>query len=144
MADEENLDVGAWCFYRAAIIPTPQAASNSPAILPIHSPFGETFSTRTRIAISATHHIFITPATNNNAIRNQQHPAQYAPCFRPMRNAPPLPSRQSFIKKVSGERQFARQVFFMGVHWKTPAAMSNIPPSRGLVLTIAGESKAVA
>src|SRR5258706_10717570 len=75
-------------------IHTPQATSNTPAILPIHIPLGTTFSSSTKPAMAATHHMFITPATNTSALRNQQQPRQYTPCLRPMPNAPSFPSRQ--------------------------------------------------
>jgi hypothetical protein len=42
----------------------PHATSNVPAILPSHNPLGVTFSTST--GLTATHHMFITPATDSN------------------------------------------------------------------------------
>ena len=59
-----------------------------------------------------------------------------------MTNAPSFPSRQSVRRKLNGERQWARQAFFSGVHWKIPATISSAPPNKGLVLTIIGESSA--
>ena len=64
----------------------------------------------------AIHQMFITPATNSSAMRIQQQPVQYAPCFKPIASAPDFPSRQSVIRKFNGERQWVRQAFFSGVH----------------------------
>src|SRR5439155_5255224 len=97
-------------------IQTPQATSKTPATLPTNNPCGTTFSSSTNKAMMAIHQTFITPATNRSAMRNQQQPVQYAPCLRPMKNAPHFPSRQSVIKKLSGERQCVRQTFLSGVH----------------------------
>lgn len=63
-----------------AIIQAPQIISSMPVMRPSHRPLGTAFSRSTRTVSNATHHIFMTPATNNNAMRSQQQPAQYAPC----------------------------------------------------------------
>ena len=60
----------------AIIIHTPHAASRTPAALPTNNPLGATFSSSTNTAMMAIHQMFITPATNSSAIKNQQQPVQ--------------------------------------------------------------------
>jgi hypothetical protein len=48
----------------------------APANLPLTSPNGIVFSSRTKIAIAAIHRRFITPPTNSSPIRIQQQPTQ--------------------------------------------------------------------
>src|SRR5258708_200376 len=48
----------------------------APANLPLTSPNGIVFSSRTKMAIAAIHSRFITPPTNSNPIRIQQQPTQ--------------------------------------------------------------------
>src|ERR1043166_5799747 len=120
----------------------PHAIKSPPHICPKKIPRGASFSTSTKIEISAIHHRFMPPATKSRPIKIQQHPAQYAPCLIPMSHAPRRPSRQSAVKKLRGERQCLRQTCLSGVHWKIPAATSKIPPSTGLVLTINGDNSA--
>jgi hypothetical protein len=56
---------------RTAIIHTPHTARSTPATFPASRPFGTAFSSSTNTVMMAIHYMFITPATNNSAIRNQ-------------------------------------------------------------------------
>src|ERR1700738_2315188 len=61
----------------------PHAKNPKPAMREIARPAGTTFSVSTKIVIAAIQSTFITPPTNNSAIRAQQQPTQYMPCRAP-------------------------------------------------------------
>src|ERR1700693_4604977 len=60
----------------------------APATLPVTSPNGIVFSSRTKMAIAAIHSRFITPPTKSSPIRIQQQPTQYSPSLSPIRKEP--------------------------------------------------------
>jgi len=62
------------CHLTMSAIPAPSSAA--PAMRPMRSPPGATFSTRTRKAMAATQSRFITPATNRSDMSIQQQPTQ--------------------------------------------------------------------
>ena len=59
-----------------ARLSAPNRIIAAPATLPLTSPKGIVFSSKTNRAIAAIHTRFITPPTNSNAIRIQQQPTQ--------------------------------------------------------------------
>jgi hypothetical protein len=59
-----------------ARLSAPNRIIAAPATLPLTSPKGIVFSSKTKMAIAAIHKRFITPPTNSNAIRIQQQPTQ--------------------------------------------------------------------
>jgi len=124
-----------------ANLTTPAPIITAPSALAIASPFGATFSIATRTASAAIQRIFMTPPTNSSAISAQQQPRQLSPWRRPIRHAPQSPSRQSLIRKPSGERHVRRQAVLRGVYWKTPAMKRSVPLRAGDVLTIIGETQ---
>src|SRR6516164_9587234 len=69
-------------------IATPASTQAAPAISAIHCPNGVSFSRSTTSASTAIQSTFITPPTNNSAIRAQQQPMQYAPWRSPMSRQP--------------------------------------------------------
>jgi AraC-like DNA-binding protein len=61
---------------RESTIQTPAAIHTTPAMRAIHPPHGVSFSSKTSSARNAIQSTFITPPTNNSAIRTQQQPTQ--------------------------------------------------------------------
>jgi hypothetical protein len=80
------------------------------------TPNGTSFSNATKTVNAAMTARFITLPANKSSISAQQQPTQYAPCSRPIRNAPANPLRHRLIKNPSGDWHVRRQACLIGVN----------------------------
>ena len=78
---------------------------------------GSAFSAKISSVISAIAATLAIPSGKRITNSSQQQPRQYTPCSRPMRNAPPRPSRHELMMKLSGVRHFERQTSLSGESW---------------------------
>src|SRR5207248_6501092 len=82
----------------------------------------------------------MTPTTKSTHINAQQQPRHQAPCRKPIRKAPAVPSRQFVIRNPSGLRQWVRHLLFQGVSCHAPAAIRIAPDRRPLEEAIAADN----